>query len=65
MPLRLVLYFGLSLVVGYEVGAAVTNGAPTISELVRMGDARTPLVGYMGTFGLGFLTCHLFFPWQR
>lgn len=64
MRLALLLYIGLGLVVTYEVLAAITNTAPTISELVRIGGARSPVVGYLGTFALGFLTCHLFFPWR-
>jgi hypothetical protein len=59
MKMWWLLVAGAALIIGYEIWAAVTNAAPTLSELVW--SLNAPAAFFVG-FGGGVLVGHLFVP---
>jgi len=56
-----ILYVGIGLVLLYEVVAAITHKAPTISEWIWKGATRTRWVPFIAGLLMGLLGGHLFF----
>ena len=59
-PSWVLLLFGVGLLVGYELWAAISKGRPTISQYIWRAQRRYPWLKYVVLASLGVLAWHFF-----